>query len=375
MTRLFLHIGSPKAGSSAIQAAIQGLSEAAMAGADLQVLPANPYGKPFPSGFVAARYMPPADLPRYLRLRQQRDPEQFQQDLQQHWRLLSEGLRRRPQRAVAGWRWPWPLAQRSPQGGGTALLSSEYLWRLPADQVRRFRQDFEALGVDDFRVIAYVRQPVSAYASFLQQWLRLSTDLERYNPLRWHYRPRQHLETWEAVFGDALVVRPFERDQLQGGSVVQDCFAQLSAWLDRPVQGEEVSGVNEALSTEELFLVQDLLRSLPPASLQDPQWPFRMARFRRLLSQSAPPLDCRPVRLQPWVRDQVWQRHQQDLDWLEQRHGVVFPAPAELSSATAAPPEQTTGFRLDQLLCPPEDSARTLALMRQQLIAVLAEGV
>jgi len=75
------------------------------------------------------------------------------------------------------------------------------------------------------------------------------------------------------------------------------------------------------------------------------------------------------------VRDQVWQRHQQDLDWLEQRHGVVFPAPAELSSATAAPPEQTTGFRLDQLLCPPEDSARTLALMRQQLIAVLAEGV
>lgn len=374
MTTLFLHIGSPKAGSSAIQASIQGLSKPAMAGADLHVLPANPYGRPFPSGFVAARYMQPADLPRYLRLRQQRDPAQFQRDVQQYWRQVSKALSRRPQHAVLGGRWALPLVMR-PNRCGTALLSCEYLWRLPVEQVRQLRQDFEALGVDAFRVIAYVREPVSAYASFLQQWLRLSTDLERYNPLLWNYRLRQHLETWASVFGDALVVRPFDRAQLRGGSVVQDCFEQLSAWLGSPVRGEEVSGINEALSTEELFLLQDLLRALPLSSHQDPQWTFRMARFRRLLCQSAMSLDCQPLRLQPWVRQQVWGQHQQDLAWLEQCHGVVFSPPAELTSAAAQPLDQTTGFSLDQLICPPDDSGRNQALMRQQLIAVLSEGL
>ena len=46
---------------------------------------------------------------------------------------------------------------------------------------------------------------------------------------------------------------------------------------------------------------------------------------------------------------------------------------AALSQALA--PEQRSDFGLEQLLCPPESSERTLALMRGQLVAVLAEGV
>ena len=374
MTRLFLHIGSPKAGSSAIQASIQALSPATKAAAGLQVLPANPYGKPFPSGFVAARYLQPADLPRFLRFRHERDSEQFQKDLEDYWGLVRDALRALSRGAGRGWRWPWH-PPTSVNCSGTAMLSSEYLWRLPLDQVRQLRKDFEALGVDDFRVIAYVREPVSAYASFLQQWLRLSTDLERYNPFRWHYQPRQHLETWEAVFGQAMVVRPFVRDQLEGRSVVRDCLGQLSSWLACSVQGEEVSAINEALSTEELFLVQELLQALPPVRTQDPQWPFRMARFRRVLSQAARLLNCQPVRLQGWVSGLVWERHQDDLAWLQQRHGLVFPAPVDLPAADVPPPPQTTDFRLDQLLCPPEDPSRSLALMRQQLVAILSDGI
>jgi len=369
MSRLFLHIGSPKAGSSAIQAGLQGLaSDPVAAAAGLQVLPPNPYGKPLPSGFVAARYLPLDDLPRYLQLRQQRDPEQFSRDLDDYQAVLTDRLM-----PLQDPRWRWQKAQRQ-AWNGTAVLSSEYLWRLPIEQIQALRKDFEALGVTEFRVMAYVREPVSAYGSFLQQWLRLSTDLERYNPLHWHYQPRQHLEAWAAVFGSDLVVRPFVREQLRERSVVSDCFAALGAWVGCALSVPELPVANEAFSTEELFLVQDLLRALPPDQWSDPQWPFRMARFRRLLRSAAQPLGCQPVRLQPWVACQVWQRHQHDLAWLKQQHGLTFPAPAAALSQALAP-EQRGAFALEQLLCPPESSERTLALMRGQLVAVLAEGV
>ena len=80
------------------------------------------------------------------------------------------------------------------------------------------------------------------------------------------------------------------------------------------------------------------------------------------------------MRLQPWVACQVWQRHQHDLAWLKQQHGLTFPAPAAALSQALAP-EQRGAFALEPLLCPPESSERTLALMRGQLVAVLAEGV
>lgn len=369
MSRLFLHIGFPKAGSSAIQAGLEELaSDPLAAAAGLQVLPPNPYGKPFPSGFVAARYLPD-NLPRYLQLRQQRDPEQFSRDLVDYQGLLTDRLK--PFEAP---RWFWQRAKRL-AGNGTAVLSCEYLWRLPIEQIQAFRRDFEALGVSEFRVIAYVREPVSAYGSFLQQWLRLSTDLEPYNPLQWHYKPRQHLEAWGAVFGSDLVVRPFVREQLQERSVVSDCFAALGDWVGCALPVPEVQVVNEAFSTEELFLVHDLLCALSSDLRSDPQCFARMARFRRLLRSAAQPLGCQSLRLQPWVIDQVWQSHQQDLAWLQQHHGLVFTAPDDLPTATAVPPAQTSGLTLDQLFYPPAEPKRYLALMRQQLISILTEGV
>ena len=376
MTRLLLHIGSPKAGSSAIQASLLAAAEALEQQHGLVVCPPNPYGRPLPSGFLAACHLAPEQLPRYLAVRYRRDPRQFARDVQAYEQVLRDVLRLR--RSLAQRRWSRPILRMRrellPNPARSAVLSSEYLWRYPLDAIQRLRQQFERLGVREFRIIAYVREPVSAYGSFLQQWLRLSDDLERYNPFQWRYRMRENLEAWAEVFGaESLVVRPFRRDQLTGGSVVRDFYAQGSAWLGRELDGPEPSAVNESLTIEALTLLQRLLATIPAEQRLELPWVQRMGRFRRRLRQASETLPCRPVQLQSWVRRQVWERHSQDLAWLQSSYGVQFDPPAVADLAADLPSHQT-GFRLEDLLIPPPDPQLVEDLAWRQLEALLRDG-
>ncbi|MBM5784819.1 MAG: hypothetical protein FJ076_08290 [Cyanobacteria bacterium K_DeepCast_35m_m1_288] len=376
MTALLLHIGSPKAGSSAIQAS---LLEAAV---DLQqqgllVLPPNPYRRPLPSGFLAACYLPVGQLPRYLAARQRRDPDRFNRDIQAYLKLLADLLRLGHPPSARRWRarlqrWSADALRRPSQ---PAVLSSEYLFRLSVEQIRELRRWFEAQGIRRFRVLVYVRDPVSAYSSFLQQWLRLSDDLTRYSPWHWLYPFRKQLEAWASVFApQELVVRPFSRDQLCGGSVVRDFYNQCSRWFEQPLAGPEPSSVNQSMSIEELTLVQELLQAVPPERRLEADWTFNMAKFLRLLRRQALELDCSQVQLQPWVRQLVGERHAADLDWLSGQYGITFP-PASPPERLLSLPDETTQHGLHDLLVPAADRALVEQLHRRQLQAVVRDGL
>ena len=376
MTRLLLHIGSPKAGSSAIQASLLQGAEQLRQQHGLLVCPPNPFGRPLPSGFLAACHLPPETLPRYLAVRRRRDPQQFERDVRAYQQLLRDVLLLGRPLGHLRWRRLWRLKRDLlPSPSRSLVLSSEYLWRYPPEAIIRLRQQFEAMGVKEFQVVAYVREPVSAYGSFLQQWLRLSDDLERYNPWLWRYRVRENLEAWGAVFGpDELVVRPFSRDQLSGGSVVCDFYDRCSDWLGETVAGPEPAGVNESLSIEALTLVQQVLASIPSEQRLDQGWVQRMGRFRKMLHQAGGDLPCQGVALQPWVCRQVWQRHADDLAWLQSHHGVAFQAPAALD-LEASLPSRREGFQLWDLLVPPGDPSLVDQLARRQLEGLLREGL
>lgn len=376
MTALLLHIGSPKAGSSAIQASLL------KAAADLQqhgllLLPPNPYRRPLPSGFLAACYLSADQLPRYLAARQRRDPDRFNRDIQAYLQLLADLLRLGHPPSSRRWlarlqRWSANGLRRPSQ---PAVLSSEYLFRLSVEQIRELRRWFETQGIRRFRVLVYVRDPVSAYGSFLQQWLRLTDDLTRYNPWHWHYSFREQLEAWASVFSlPELVVRPFSRDQLCGGSVVGDFYDQCSRWFEQSLVGPEPSGVNESMSIEELMLVQELLQAVPPERRLDAEWTVNMSKFLRLLRRQALELECSPVQLQPWVRRLVVERHAADLDWLREQHGITFPQ-ASPQERLASLPDETRQLCLQDLLVPPADRARVEQLRQRQLEAVVREGL
>lgn len=308
MPCLLLHIGSPKAGSSAIQASLERQASRRTAwpwsSRRWRCLPANPYGTSYPSGFIAAAYLPADRLPRYLHLRQQADAQAFHQDLQRYQALLRRQLR--------------PHWRPAPAG---AVLSCEYLWRLPEERILQLRRDFEALGVDRFRVIAYVRDPASLYGSALQQWARLSSDLRRFDPRQWRYELRRRLEAWGAVFGGDLVVRAFEREQLHEGCVVRDLQQQALTWLGRErwtldLTASITNRVNSSTTSETLFAMQGLMaRQVAPTAAVSNRLSRELGRLWDRL-QAASSTAGTPIQLRPEVVSLIQSCHQADLDWL-----------------------------------------------------------
>lgn len=321
MTTLVLHIGSPKTGSSAIQAALRP-SRWPHRSSGWCVLPTNPYRKPEPAGCIAALYEPPEALPRIWAQLQQAHPRRFERDVARYRALLQRRLQPR-------WR-------SRPEA---VFLSSEYLWTFRVELIEQLRRDWIDLGISRFLVIAYVRSPSSFYRSVLQQHARLSTSFRRFRPHRWRYRMRQRLEAWRQVFGDALTVRPFDRAQLDQGCVVQDLRRTIhSALPDQaclPV-GPIQAAVNESVSAEELMAMQEWMQRFPARSA-DGSLRRSKALWRQWqhLSRRRVGGCGTAVTLDPAVERIIQLRHQADLDWLASSFAVRLPDSEAVHSVPA----------------------------------------
>lgn len=135
----------------------------------------------------------------------------------------------------------------------TTILSSESFFSFGTGHVLDgMRLDLERVGIQEIKVIAYVRRPSAFYVSITQQTIRASHRIRR--PKSPDYKKR--LGTYLASFGrERLEVRKFDRQALFGADIVTDFFENFLP--EFPIERITRSLVaNETLSGESLAILR-----------------------------------------------------------------------------------------------------------------------
>lgn len=146
-----------------------------------------------------------------------------------------------------------------------AVISSEMFEPAKPAEFDKVVRHFLLPHVDDHAVICYVRphaaRILSSYAEQVKVGLFEEGLPEFHQKMlglgKLHYAPR--LAEWSGIYGAHFVARPMVRDILQGGSVVED-FARLAFGPEAELTITEAAQANESLCLEDLVLVR-LLQS------------------------------------------------------------------------------------------------------------------
>ena len=231
--RLLLHIGSPKAGSTALQNWLR----ANRAALDEQGILAwrGDGAKGDPAGVLANRFAPPKrPLLPHERL---------------HFATRAE--------ATAWSDRIWQDLARDVRAARPALtvLSSEGLFAVrKAQAVHALLADL----FDDITVLVYVRDPAAHYVSALDQQIRTGVRLAKLPvPSGFHYPPVETVRNWRKLLGpERVIVRNFAREGLAGGDLATDFLGQLGALAGHTVTAPEaVPRANESLCAAATLLL------------------------------------------------------------------------------------------------------------------------
>lgn len=148
------------------------------------------------------------------------------------------------------------------------VISGEEFESIAPGPVRQAMARFVLPHVSEHRVLCYVRPHAGRMLSSFAEKIKIGQALdtpEAYHRLsrkrgRFIYAPR--LAKWQAVWGDALVLRVMQRDLLERGSVVDDFVVQAFGADAAGAQLRTGEAANETLSLEELMVLKVVQRRI-----------------------------------------------------------------------------------------------------------------
>lgn len=234
MKEAIIHIGGPKAGSSALQTTLL---------ASRRQLRAHGFAYPDArSGIhnaLAAQVCPrPETLFPYYELA---DPRAAREAIRRDFAVLERRLDR--------------------QGDRRLVLSSESLHEVEPDRMPAFR-DWLAARAESVRIVCYVRAPTAYASSLVQERVKQGQSLAELADFVPTGRSRAAISPWVETFGrDSVTVRAYDRAQLKDGDIVAD-FAALIGY-DGPLDRSAQYG-NPSLSQAATLLI-DAAHALPAA--------------------------------------------------------------------------------------------------------------
>ena len=314
-----LHIGTPKTGTTSIQAC---LARAEVTGA------LGPYRYPLYRGDrnhnrLTTLYLPHRDLPQVWQAEYPRDDDGFQRARRRYRRFLFRRLR----------------------AAGGALLSGESLSNyITAPIAVQLRSDLESLGFEQFHVVLYVRDPADFYLSRTQQalkWSLFPTTVVA-DPVSFRYHFRRMAETWEQAFPGSLIVRRYRSGPQQ--DVLAD-FSDLIQGRLGITLPRAAARLNTTLSAEAMVVILDYRQAVGPGadSLLIPG----LDRLVAYLAQSGQRIPQTKPTLKAAVAERIRADHREDAEYIRSRYGVDL----ELRCPSgAAPLAARTSWRVEDIL-------------------------
>ncbi|MCC5969919.1 MAG: hypothetical protein JJU15_08210 [Pararhodobacter sp.] len=203
--KVLLHIGSPKAGSTTIQAALK-LNRDRLAESGVLAWQPNSSKGP-PARVLANRFAPPQrPLLPVERLHFSTREETVEWSLE-NWRALSALVK-----------------ERKP---ALTVLSSESLFA-----VKRVKRVLDALyeTFSDVTILAYIRDPAEQYKSSLDQVIRDGARFSKLAlPTDFHFPPHATIRAYHDILGkERMIVRNFDRRNLAEGDLITDFFGHVA---------------------------------------------------------------------------------------------------------------------------------------------------
>jgi len=200
------------------------------------------------------------------------------------------------------------------------VLSAEQLFR---DFSAVSALDFSALlqpYFDEITVVAYVRDPVSDYASRISQKVRTGSLM--FPPAV--REVRSVLEYYESQFPGCVHVNAFERDQLVNGDVVFDFVTKYVPEALGTLQAKKLPSYNESLPVELLLKLQEQrLRFQPEGKRPAIETSAFISVMTKRFSKAYPAQKNGKLKLKPKVEDYLRQSAL-DYRWLRDQYGVTF---------------------------------------------------
>lgn len=298
MTRLVLHVGQPKTGTTALQSVLAANADALLSQASV-LYPTRTTPTEGKHAFAIPWLLGVDNAA--IRRRARASGDALRQLSHGYWRsVIAEVEQARPD---------------------VLVLSAEGFWivhQAAAERRLALRQELYGLA-EHVTVAGYLKSPASYFLSMLNQKLR------NYRPVRMP-RPdfyRATLQAWEAVGLDACCWRVFARPALRNGDIVDDFCSQ---YLPSSVQGmtlqrQGVERANASVSNEALVILEELACRYPV--LVRDVYDRRRSPIVEMLRQADADLGgrCRPSLKDEAAAALVQQCD--DLGWLQER-GLCF---------------------------------------------------
>lgn len=197
------------------------------------------------------------------------------------------------------------LAEDFSKDFNTYIMSTEYLFFSDVQAVHHtvsWLKDF----FDEIEIIVFIRQPSKHYSSSQQQVIKASHQIE--TPSHYYYPFRAVIEAWQSACTVLSVEYSAETNSLQSISEILKIDTKNFKTPKRS---------NESLSVEQMLAFEKIQKNIYSDT------PDVFKKHLRSISNIKPNGLTKPT-LKKGIEEYIDQKHKRDLSWLKEKHGIAF---------------------------------------------------